>query len=157
DAARLTQGVVEGNVIGDVCFRFSVENCGREKTKIAGGPRNVEGVRKRERLTGVDRLCASEFLKVALDQISNAQKNTRPVRCRGLRPLYKRLLRRGNGEIDIARIAVSDLRIGPSCSRLDVVEIFAADRLHELAVDEVLDFLSLLCHVERSRDILYTS
>src|SRR5205814_3179312 len=69
----------------------------------------------------------------------------------------KRLLRRGNCEIDFARIAVGDLRIGLSCSRLDVVEIFAADRVNELAVDEVLNFLSRLCHVERSRDILYAS
>src|SRR5207249_8824240 len=152
---RLTQGVVEGDVIGDMRFRFGVKNCGREKTKIAGGPRNIERACKRKWFTGVDRLCASEFLKIALDQIRNAQKNTRPVRCRGLRPHCKRLLRRGNGEIDIARIAVSDQRIGLSCSRLDVVEIFAADRVKELAVDEVLNFLSGLCHVGQSRDTLY--
>src|SRR5882757_5831430 len=103
------------------------------------------------------RASASEFLKVALNQIRNPQKNRRPVRRGHLRPPCKCFFRCSDGEIDIARITVSDLRIGLSCSRLDVVEIFAADRVNELSFDEVLNFLSRLCHVERSRDILYTS
>src|SRR6266550_3098035 len=52
---------------------------------------------------------------------------------------------------------VRDLRICFSRCWLDIVEIFAADRVNELAVDEVLNFLSRLCHVERSRAILYAS
>ena len=46
-------------------------------------------------------------------------------------------------QLDIAAVAVRDLRIGLARRRLDVVEILAADRLNELAVDKVSDLVGL--------------
>src|SRR6266550_8073949 len=42
-------------------------------------------------------------------------------------------------KIDIATVAVRDLGIGLSCRRLDIAEVFSANRLNKLAVDEVID------------------
>jgi hypothetical protein len=104
-----------------VGFRFGVENCGREKAKIAGGSRNVQRARERDWFAGIDRLGASELLQITLDKIGNAQENARPVRTGDPRPLYKRFLCRSHGKINIARIAVRYLRIClPGCG-LDIV------------------------------------
>ncbi len=55
------------------------------------------------------------------------------------RPLDERFLRGRHRKIDIARIAVGDLRVRLSRRRFDVVEIFSADRLNELTIDEITD------------------
>ena len=148
DAARLAQGVVERDAIGDVRFGFGVQDRGREEAEIARGARNVEAARERERLARVDRLRARELLEIALDQVGDAQKNARPLRRRRARPIRERFLRRGDGQIDIATVAVGDLRIRFAGRRFDVVEIFPADRLNKLAVDEVLNLES----VQQARD-----
>src|SRR5262249_52272946 len=59
-------------------------------------------------------------------------------------------------KINVVCVAVGHLRIGFTCGRLDVVEISAADRLDEFAVDEVADANQSLghnkLHAETSRD-----
>ncbi len=86
DAARLTQGVVERDAVGDVRFGFGVQNRGGEETEIAGRARNVEIARERERFAGVDRFGARQLLEIALDQVRDAQENARPIRRRRARP-----------------------------------------------------------------------
>jgi hypothetical protein len=54
DAARLTQCVVERDVVGDVRFRFRVQDRRGEKAEIAGRARNVERAGERNRLAGVN-------------------------------------------------------------------------------------------------------
>ena len=76
DAARLTQRIIERDIVGDVRFRFGVKDRGREKAEIAGGPRNVERARERERLASVDRLRACEFLQISLNQIGDAEEKS---------------------------------------------------------------------------------
>ena len=111
----------------------------REETEIAGGARNVERTRERERLASVDRLGAREFLQIALDQAGDTQKNLRAF-CRWLlRPIGECFLSGRYGKIDITRIAVGDLRIRFARRRLNIVEITAADWLNKLAVDEILN------------------
>src|SRR4029077_4470701 len=137
---------IERDVIGNVYFRFGVENCGREKTKIAGGPRNVQRARERGWFAGIDRLGASELLQITLNKIGNAQENARPVRYGVPRPFYKRFLCRSHGGINIARIAVRHLRIWLSGCGLDVVEVLTTDGLNELTVDEVSNFVQFGVH-----------
>ena len=138
DAARLTQRVVKRDVVGDVRFRFGVQDCGRKKAKVGHGARNVEPACERERLAGVDRFSPREFLEIALDQIGDAQEDARPFCRRFSRPIGERSLGRGYGKIDITTIAVRDLGIGLACRRFDVVEITPTERLNKLAVSEVL-------------------
>ena len=54
DATRLTQRVVERDVVGNVRFRFGMQDRRGEETEIAGSARNVERACERERLAGVD-------------------------------------------------------------------------------------------------------
>ncbi len=116
-----------------------MQNCGREEPKIGNGARNVEPARERERFAGVDRFRPRELLEIAFDQLCDAKKNFRALRGRFPRPINERLLRRSGGKIDIARVAVRDLRIRLARRRFDVVEIFSTDRLSKLAIDEISD------------------
>ena len=116
-----------------------MQDRGREESKIAGGARNVERARERHWFASVDRLGACELFQITLNQVGDAQENFRALRRRFSRPFRKRLLRCSDGKVDIARVAVRDLRVGFSRCGFDVVEITPADRLNKLAVDEVLD------------------
>ena len=136
DAAWLAQRVVERDVVGDVRFRFGVENRRREKTEIAGRAWNVERARERHWFARVDRLSVCELFQIPLDQVGDAQENVRPLRRWCSRPIRERLFGRGHRKIDVPRVAVCDLRIGLSRGRLDVVEVPPAYWLNELAVDE---------------------
>ena len=42
DAARLTQGVIERDAVGDVRFGFGMQDRGGEEAEIACGPRDIE-------------------------------------------------------------------------------------------------------------------
>ena len=55
---------------------------------------------------------------------------------------------RSNGNINIVRVAVCNLRIRLTCRGLDIVEVSATDRLDELAVDKILDLEWLGAHGE---------
>src|ERR1051325_8043590 len=147
DAARLTQRLLERDAVGDVRFVFGVENRGREETKVRDGAWNIERARERNRLAGVDRFRAREVFQIALNQIGDAKKNLRSLAGRFLRPIRKSFLRSRDGKIDILFSAVGDLRVRLAGRGLDVVEIFAAERLDELAVDEVFDSWELILHV----------
>src|SRR5205814_3878589 len=136
-AARVTQRVVESDVVGDVCLGLRVQDRGREKSEIAGRARNVERARERQWFTGVNRFSAREFLEIALDQVRDAQENFRSLRRWQARPLGKRLLGGGYGNLDIASIAVGDLRVGFASRRLDIIEKSATDRLDKLAINEI--------------------
>ena len=57
----------------------------------------------------------------------------------GVRNQSENLLRYGDSKINVARVAVRDLRIRFASRRLDVVEILAANRLDKLTVDKILD------------------
>jgi uncharacterized membrane protein YphA (DoxX/SURF4 family) len=142
----LAQRVIERDAIGDVRFVFGVENCRREKTKVAGRPRNIERARKRNRFAGIDRLRARELFQIALDEIGNAQKDLRSFLARCFGPVGECILRRSHGKIDIFFPAVGNLRVRLAGRRLDIVEIFAADRLDELAIDVVTDSLKSFLH-----------
>ena len=146
DAARLAQRVIEGDAIGDVRFVLRVQDRRREEAEIAEAAR------------GMSRLRASESgLPVSIDSARASFSRSRSIRsamrrrmrdrsAAGVRDqLGERFLRRGDGQFDIATVAVRDLRIRLARRRLDVVEIFAADRLDELAVDEVLNLFEC-CH-----------
>ena len=139
DAARLAQGVIERDAVGDVRLVLGVQDRGREEAEIARGARNIEAARERERFAGVDRFGSREFFEIALDQVGDAQENARPLRRRRARPFGKRFVCGGHGQFDIATVAIRDLRIRLAGGRLDIVEILAADRRNELAVDEVTD------------------
>src|SRR3954452_20120165 len=139
DAAGLAQGVVEGYPISDVGFVFGVENGGREKTKIARGAGNIQGPRKREGFAGIDRFRPGQLFQVALDQVGYAKKNLRPLLRGGFRPGGEGFLRSRHCELDVAAVAFRNLRIRLARRRFDVVEIFCADRLNELAIDEIAD------------------
>ena len=66
--------------------------------------------------------------------------SSREPRCHiAFEPIRKSFLGRGHGKIDIARVAVGDLRVRLARRRLDVIEILAADRLDEFTVDEILN------------------
>ena len=108
-----------------------------EKSKIAGRAWNIHRAGQRKRFTRVDRFRACQLLKVALDQIGNAQENARAVGRWYARPFRERFLRRGDSEIDIPIITVRDLAVRFSRRGLDIVEIFSSNRLNELTVDEV--------------------
>src|SRR6266446_1977429 len=158
DAARLTQRVVERDIVGDVRFRFGVKNRRGKKTEVGDGAWNVERSRKRERLPRIDRLGSRELLEIALDQIGDAQKNPRPLLRRRARPIRERFLRRGYCKIDIAAVAVRDLRIRLSRRRLNVVEIFSTERPNKLAVDEILNVEWLSAHgMRKSKHMLESS
>src|SRR5437588_2521254 len=158
DAARLTQRVVERDIVGDVRFRFGVQDRGREEAEIAGGAWNVERSRKRERLPRIDRLSSRDLFEIALDQIGDAQKNPRPLLRRRARPIRERLLRRGHGKIDIAAVAVRGLRIRLSRRWLNVVQIFSTERPNKLAVDEILNLEWLSAHgMWKSKHMLESS
>src|SRR5205823_6104386 len=132
--------------ISDMRFVFRVKNRGGEETEIARGPRNIETAREGERLAGVDRFGARELFEIALDQIGDAQENARSIRRRRARPIRECFFRRGYGQLDIARVAVRNLRVGLPRRRFDIVEIFSADWRNELAIDEVFDLESLGAH-----------
>ena len=123
-----------------------MQDRGREKAEICNSARNIERTRERQGFAGVDRFGTRQLLEIALDQIGDAQKNPRPLLRRRARPIRERLLRRGHGKIDIARVAVRNLRVRLSCRRLDIVEIFPANGVNELAVDEVFDLSWLFLH-----------
>ena len=118
-------------------FVFCVKDRGCEETEIARRAWDVEGTRKGEWFAGVDRFRACQFLQIALNQVGDPQEKSRPIGRRFFRPIWKSSLRRRGGKIDVATVAVCGLRIGLARGRLDVVEIFPADRLDKLAVDEV--------------------
>lgn len=58
----------------------------------------------------------------------------------GVRNQSENLLRYGDSKINVARVAVRDLRIRLAGRRFNIVEVSSADRLDKFAVDEVLDF-----------------
>jgi len=132
-------------------FRFSVQDRCREKSEIGDGARNIEHARERNRLASIDRLCARELLDIAFDQLRDAQKNFGALRRRSFRPIGKRLLACSDRKIDIARVAIRDLRMRFTGRRLDVVEIATPDRLDEFAIDEVADSLKLCVHEIRKK------
>ena len=139
DAARLAQRVIERDAVGDVRFGFGVQDRGCEEAEIARGARNIEAARERERFARVDRFGARQFFQIALDQVGDAEKNSRSLRRGCVRPIRERFLGRGDRQLDVAAVAVGDLRIRLAGRRLDVVEILSADWRYELTVDEVLD------------------
>src|SRR5438128_3909478 len=51
----------------------------------------------------------------------------------------KRLQSRGNGKIDIVRVAIGDMRIRFACRLFHIAEIFSTDRPNKLAIDKVLN------------------
>src|SRR4029450_11561171 len=53
-AARLSQRVIEGDVVRDMRFGFRVQDRRRKEAEIAGGSRNVERARERKRLAPID-------------------------------------------------------------------------------------------------------
>jgi hypothetical protein len=71
----------------------------------------VETARERERFARVDRLGPREFLEIAFDQIGDTQENTRSLFRGFFRPIREGFFRRFNSKIDIATVAVCDLRI----------------------------------------------
>ena len=144
DAARLAQGVVERHAIGDVRFVFRVQNRGGEEAEIRGRARDIEIARERERLAGIDGFGARELFQVALDQVDDAEKNARAIGGRRARPTGEGFLRGRDRHFHIARIAIGHERIRLPGGGLDVVEILAGDRRHELAADEVLDSICSL-------------
>src|SRR5439155_24575173 len=96
--------------------------------------------------------------QISLGQSGDAQKNPRPLLCRSARPIRERRLRRRYGKIDIAAVAVRDLRIRLSCRRFNVVEIFAANRFNELAIDNIPDLEWLSAHgMRKSKHMLESS
>jgi molybdopterin molybdotransferase len=139
DAAWLAQRIIERDVIGDVRFRFGMQDRGCEKSKIADCARDVERTRERDRLTGIDRLRACKLLEIALDQISYPQQKTRAFACRLFGPIGKDLFSRSDREIDIAGVAVRHLRVGFASRRFNIVEISTANRLGKFAVDKILN------------------
>src|SRR6266480_1863205 len=46
NAAWLSQRVIEGDIVRDMRFRFSVEDRCRKEAEIAGGARNIQGPRQ---------------------------------------------------------------------------------------------------------------
>src|SRR4051812_21668255 len=110
-------------------FVLRMKNRGSEEAEIAGRSRNIQRASERKRFTGVDRLRAREFLQIALDQIGDAQENARSVCCWSFRPGREGVLRSDHCQLDVARVAIRHLRVGLAGRWLDVVEIFAADRL----------------------------
>src|SRR6266699_1837905 len=80
-------------------------------------------------------MCASD----SVCRIAVAKKR-KLLAASGMSSVRERLLRRGDGKIDITAIAIRDLRIRLPRRRFDVVEIFSADRLNKLAVNEVSNF-----------------
>jgi hypothetical protein len=122
-----------------MCLRFGVEDRGRKETKAARRSWNIESARDRERLPGVDRFSSRNYLQITLDQFSDAQKNACPFRRWFSRPIRKRRLRCRDCEIDITSVTSCHLRVWLSGRRFDVIEIFSADWLDKLAVDEIVD------------------
>ena len=120
-------------------FVLGVQNCGREKAKVAGRSRNIERSREGQRLAGIDRFRTGEFFQIALDQVGDAQQDPGAIRRRCFRPSRKSSFGRSHGKLDVARLAIGNERIRFAGRRFDVIEIFSAERLDELAVDEVAD------------------
>src|SRR5207248_3311128 len=100
-----------------------------------GRPASRQTSQSRYAVIGVSSL----GFEIALGQIDDAQENARSIRRRRARPIRECFFRGDDGQLDIARIAIRNLRIRFARRRLDVVEIFSAKRRKELAVDEVAD------------------
>ena len=64
----------------------------------------------------------------------------------GVRNQSENLLRYGDSKINVARVAVRDLRIRFASCRFNIVEVSTGDRLDKSAVDEVLDLEYLSMH-----------
>src|ERR1700693_3554151 len=116
-----------------------MQDRGCEEAKVGNTARDVERTRERNRLASVDRLSARKLLQVAFDQVRYPQQKTRAFACRFFGPFGKCLLRRSDGEIDIAGVTVRHRRVRLASRRLDVVEVTAANGLDKTAVDEVLN------------------
>src|SRR5439155_18466952 len=71
------------------------------------------------------------------DQIGDTEQNFRALYCGRARPIRECILCCGHGKIDIGSIAIGDLGIRFARRRLNIVEIFPAERFNELAVDEI--------------------
>ena len=69
----------------------------------------------------------------------------------GVRNQSENLLCYGDSKINVARVAVRDLRIRFASRRLDVVEILAAYRFGKLPVDKIADSLKLCVHEIRKK------
>ena len=147
DAARLAQRVVEGDAIRDVRLVFGVQNRGSEKTEIARGARNIE------RCARAKSVCRYRPIRRARISRDRARSNRRceegsaNVLAAGVRDQSGNAFSAAATASSTSRdIAIGNLRIGFACRRLDVVEIFARRRRHELATDEIRDLERLIVH-----------
>jgi hypothetical protein len=128
-------------------FGFRVQNCRCKEAKIARGARNIQCARQRKRLARVDRFGARQFFQITLNQVGDTEQKFRSLCCGFFRPINKRLLCRRDSAFDVADVASRDLRIRFASRRLDIVEVFSADWLYELTVNEVLDLREFGAHV----------
>ena len=111
-----------------------------KKRKFGDGARDVEPPRERDRLAGVDRLELRELVEVLLDEIGELAAGGRERSAAGVRDhAGNACLRRADGVVDVALVAVGNRGDDVGGRGIDVVEVRAGTRRDEFAVDEIRD------------------
>src|SRR5688500_16009324 len=117
-----------------------VKNRGGEEPEVRDRTGNVQPARQGDRLAAVVTFETRKLLEVLLDEICEPNQELRSLSHRGAGPTRKSGSRCTHRRIDIARIAVWNLRNDvPRCGA-DVIEERARGGWRKLAIDEVLEF-----------------
>ena len=112
-----------------------------EEAKILDRAWNVELPRERDRFSVIAALEPRQLVEISLDQICQANQELRSLGRGRLRPGGICNPCRLDRAIDVARVAVRNLRDPLLGRRIDVVDVCAARRRDKLAADKVSESL----------------
>ena len=109
--------------------------------QVGDGTGDIRGAREVEGFTVIDGFGALEFGAAGFDEITEPVHHRGALGERCIAPCREGAVGAGDGEVEVSRIGIWDLRISVAGGGFDSIEILAAKGGGEFAIDKVLDFL----------------